>query len=219
MARLPLRRGAALAVTVIATVIAGCDPSPQRPGPSAPVAPTGERPLSEALLTPAEVPPGYRPAEPPSSPEPYGSEPAECGPAFNALEIEVARGPRVVEARANFATPGNVSRIQHIIRRYGDGPGKALAAARRTIEGCSRFVVTYPDSTQFEVTTDIERRAEDGFDAAVHLRAAAFAVEERLLVRTVGDSLVVISLVAPEPPGAAVAEGLMATAVGKLRVR
>lgn len=202
--------------------LAGCDPAvrPEPPDRSSPVGPSANRRLlTDALLTPADVPPGYRPAARPTSTEEYESEPAECGARFDALEVDVASGPGVEEARVVFATPGDFSRVQHIIRRYDDRVREALTTALDTVRECRRFVLTYSGSTQFEVTTEVVRSTEDGFDAAVHLRAAAFPVEERLLVRAVGDSLVIISHAGPEPPDPAVADGLMATAVERLRNR
>ncbi|MFE1882624.1 hypothetical protein [Streptomyces diastatochromogenes] len=199
------RRLAALSavVAVLAgTVLAGCDSARHRPDSAVPThAPatatsTGTAALSAALLTTAQLPPGYVKTVLRDDP-PTRSDRPGCLTVLNSLESSRSSRPGAVEARVTFAMSQSGPFLQQVLRRLpGTGAQQELKQAASALSGCPEFTIGWSDGT-----TGTERVVPHGSagigDASWHATVTAstgtFTVEETLVLVVVRRTLLVIS--------------------------
>jgi hypothetical protein len=184
--------------------------------PATPTEAAGAAALRAALLSAADVPDGFTPTPAPPV-EKHGGDPARCVRVLDDLEVSSASTDDVAEARVVFATPGAFAMIQEVIRRYPAGRAAAvLSATADTLAGCPEFTVSYADGSVLTGTVRVVTSSEDRLAGVVTVRATGFTLSENLMVRRVGDILVVLGHTGPEPSDLARTSALMERALDRL---
>jgi hypothetical protein len=169
---------------------------------------TAGSPSTSLLLSAADLPAGFQPAQPPADP-PGTSDPPACGAAMDRLKVTGDAA-----ARADFTDTAGVSRIGEILRK---ADVSQVTAARTALAQCPSYTVTAA-GTRYEMSTAIVDTTPTGFTATVRRHTPADDdVYEILIVDQVSTTTMVLSYAAPAQPDLTTVSSLAGTAAARLR--
>ena len=188
------------ALVVVALLASGCTTTtPPTPAPD-PV-------LSDRLLTAGDLPAGFVKHRPAPQDRPKSDHP-ECEEVLHDLEIATSAR----EAREAFQSEeGTV--VQHIVRERS---GPALAEAAATLNGCTRFTLSYPDGMTGTESVTTLSSIPTRWTGEVVVDLGPLVVHDRLTVLTEGDRTAVLSVVTPDGADESFVSGLVDTARARL---
>ncbi|MFF4568659.1 hypothetical protein [Streptomyces sp. NPDC001410] len=216
-----------VAALLAGTTLTGCGSQGHRSDTVAPTqvpspsASTGPEDLSAALLTTAQLPPGYVKTVLRDDPPAHSDRP-ECLTALNSLESARSSRPDAVEARVNFAMSQSGPFLQQVLRRLpGSGARQDLEQAARTLSGCPAFSIGWSDGstgTEQVVPHGSAGIGDASWHATVTATTGTFTVQETLVLVAVDKTLLVLSDAgSPTAPERSRTLALARTAVSRLR--
>ncbi|QBJ94855.1 hypothetical protein ERC79_01895 [Rhodococcus sp. ABRD24] len=241
------RRRSAIAAAIVAggVTLTACGGSGDEPAPTtsadlgaaatAPNPPTAgpitdPDALRAALLTAADLPPGFAPLPDPVAdlgldPAPDdgaadrpGTDPARCA---NVLDIVARQFPSAVtDAEGNFAGPGFTSIDVDAASYPGTGAADAFAVVQATFRECRAYRGADADGTPVQYRLEPLQQPPVG-DASASVRVTTtsegFTLVSDAVLAVVGSTVVQVVTTGPDPADSVVLNGLARTATERIR--
>jgi hypothetical protein len=202
-------------LVVLALLVAGCSGGDGRTNG------VTQKQLDAALLTPADVPPGYKidkKVDPQSTAPPVAAS-ADCPTRFAALG-RVSGGGKVLTAQARFQGPQIGTVLQQTVARIADRAdvAKRLAEVSAVIASCPSFTIGTGTGKQAVTLRALpaETLGDRSVVYAVSITSAGVLYAADEVLCAVGRSVVLVAQGGLAKPDLTLAKAAAATAVKRL---